>query len=283
LGAATTAFPGVVGHTNTQDAVSNLLTSLGTHPGTNSVMIVGHGRRGSIFTGLDEPTPNHIGSDNKSAWDKQLGHLAHHGLTEIIFCSCYTGFGGSGSILLHNVVNAVNEAHIKASAFTGVLTITADGNVLCRAGKWTTVELGEDPHLTVVQPFEFFLVGATMDLRLIHQKEYGTISAADVSSISYYGADAKGRGPLIFLFRGSDIERFLSFINFSDPFEMEGEPLAIITAEVEIEYPLDKKMERKGFTVYSDMLLRDKTYPNTFYHASPDLAGFICSLIPLRP
>ncbi|OLE55963.1 MAG: hypothetical protein AUG51_00835 [Acidobacteria bacterium 13_1_20CM_3_53_8] len=280
LGDAQTAFPGAHGHSNTADAVTNLLNC----HGATRVMMVGHGIRGKIFTGMDDGDTNNIGSNNKGEWKAELERFKNQGLDELIFCSCFTGFGQSGDTLLKNVVEAINvqgATHAKVSAFTGVLTLTQQG-VICHAGEWKTVEPQAVLHPMLISASTFSLRDMTMDLKLFDQNEYKTISADNVSLISYHRADLKGRGPLIARLEGCDTEKLLSMINFSAPFELEGEPLAVVTGEVEIEYLVGKEIERKGFTVYSDMLLRDKQHPTTFYNASPDLASSLWGFMPLR-
>ena len=270
------AFPDALPHTNTSEAVSNLLTLLKKNPTPRSVMIVGHGDLGSIRTGVGSS----ISFSNNDWVAPFKNNLTSQNLTEIIFCSCSTGFGELGQRLLDRVVQEVNVK--KASAFTAALYIDSHG-VECDPGKWVTRPPGVLLAPLPVVPHPFFLKGMLTEFRLFHQDEYETIAADHVTSIAYYRADAQGRGPLIILTQGSQTEKLLGLINFNTYFEHEGEPLAAVTGAIEIEFLVDGKREQKAFTVYGNTLLRDQTHPTTFYYVSPNLACALWDFIPLRP
>ena len=273
---ARNAFSNNAGHhSNPEIAVSNLLDCLKKNLTENRVMFIGHGHEGAIIVGGGLSTNGglYIG-DNISAWQKTIERLASlRTLAEIIFCSCNTGARQCGADLVYSVAKV---SCVMTYAFTGIIAITAEGEVSCQPNcKWQFGNPKASKAESPIYPAALFLRGTSMDIKLFHEDKFRTINASGISSITYYQATAEKGDQQIFALQGTDAVAIAGLIDFGAPFELKGEPLALTTGWFELQYLIDGEIRRKKFIVYNNLVVRDADYPLTFYPASPDLASVI--------
>lgn len=276
------AFPNAPRHQNIAEASAHLLGQLQAHPETESVMLIGHGKPGSIGTGSGaeiNATATHIGTDNKGAWRDRLKALNGHQLKEIIFCSCNTG-ADHGAQLVFDVAKATGA---KTFARTGLITILPNGELICQPGEWQIGDPTQTKHPRELNPSFAELSDNGVDFELMHEGKSIKVPPAAVSSVSYYKHFARGQRKHICSLHGEDTQSLLGLVKLAEPFELRGEPLAIITGELELEYPAGGAGARKKFTVYNDLLLRDQTHSKTFYHTSPHFRHALADQVTLNP
>lgn len=278
------AFPNTGRHSNAQTAVDNMIECVTTSVTAKGVMLIGHGQPGIIILGKDTFTSDfsaYIGHDNISAWLKHIKKIPGlKKITEIIFCSCNTGAGKPGTALVHRVAK---ESGAMTFAFTGIISITARGEVSCQPGKWQIGDPKDSLARKPIYPSTHSLGGNGMDnIALIHEDKLRVIDAAEISSLTFYQSADKQRGQQIVSLQGRDAEAILGLIDFSARFELKGEPLAPVTGQFELEYLIDGEVKQKNFIVYNNLVARDANYPQTFYPISPDLAGVLLHYITLR-
>ncbi|HEV2828665.1 MAG TPA: hypothetical protein VGW76_13795 [Pyrinomonadaceae bacterium] len=256
-------------HDTTSQAVTNLLTCLSPGGSLGRVMMVGHGSPGKIMTGsgaVANDLDKRIEFGNFNRWKITVRRLRSQ-TTELTFCSCDTGADVKGAKLLMKVAN-----HIEAtvSGFTGQIFIDATGTITCEpGGYWQHAYPGIDlpPVPAPIHHFE-----EVVDLRLKYGEEYRTVKIKDVRAVSFSDV---GEGKLVFSLTGEAAQKLVGTINFAEPSEIDGAPLALNTGTLRIKYLIDEKPDERTFTVYNDRLLFDQSTPNTFYFASPDLAKLL--------
>lgn len=254
-------------HDTTSKAVRNLLAcvSLGASP--DRVMMVGHGAPGLIITGTGPAATDSdrmIGNTNFTRWKTPVGRLKTR-ITELTFCSCDTGAGVKGAKLLMKVAN-----HIQAtvSGFTGQIFIDATGTITCEQnGRWQHAHPGiELPPVSA----PIYQSGDNVDLKLKYDEEYKTVKISNVKAVSFSEPGEKGKR--VFSLEGEAARKLVGTINFAEPTEIDGAPLAVITGILQIEFTIDEQPDKRTFIVYNDRLLFDQSTPSTFYYASPALA-----------
>jgi hypothetical protein len=253
-------------HGTTSVAVSNLLSCLET-PGDLRVMIVGHGAPGIIITGsgaVASDRDKRITVRNFSRWSASVGQLESR-ITELTFCSCETGAGDKGAELLMKVAN-----HVKAivSGFTGIIFVDATGNITCETGgQW------QHAHANTVLspvPAPVHKFGETVNLRLKYPEGFRTINISDVFAISFF--DPSKDDKRILSLEGEAAHEVVRMVDFTEPSEIDGAPLALITGTLKIEYLSQEERDSRTFLIYNDRLLFDQSTPNVYYYASPALA-----------
>lgn len=264
------AFYGPTGvgpvHGTTSVAVSNLLSCLET-PGDLRVMIVGHGAPGIIITGsgaVASDRDKRITVRNFSRWSTPVGHLESR-ITELTFCSCETGAGDKGAELLMKVAN-----HVKAtvSGFTGIIFVDATGNITCETGgRWQHAHANK--VLSPV-PGPIHKFGEIVDLKLKYDEGYRTVRISDVFALSFL--DPSKDDNRTFLLEGEAAQGVVRMVDFAEPSEIDGAPLALTTGTLKIEYLIQEKPDARTFLIYNDRLLFDQSTPNVYYYASPALA-----------
>lgn len=277
---AAEAFDPVSEHGTTDVAVDNLLSGFPVTP-TRPVMIIGHGSPGLINTGsglLQNDVNKKIEKLNRLKWRRELKDLKTR-ISELTFCSCDTGAEEEGAELLMMVRDVVKAT---VSGFTGQIFIDGDGNITCEeGGEWQHAQLGIElePKPSPDHPIE----GDMDSLKLKDHGKFVTFPISQVSQITYFEPQKpkriqKGKQPQKgkepekltwkprFSLEGNEAQQLVRTVNFANPQEVKGAPLAVVTANLEVK--INQRSRR--FIVYNDRLLQDESATDTFYYASRD-------------
>ena len=264
-------------HDSTSSAVNNLLSCLPPAGSPERVMMVGHGAPGRIMTGsgaFADDRDKRIEVPNFSRWKTSVGRLKTR-ITELTFCSCDTGAEVQGAKLL---VKVANHLQATVSGFTGQIFIDATGSITCEQnGRWQHAYPGIElpPVSAPIHPS-----GDNVDLNLKYDKEYKTVKISNVKAVSFVEPGEKGER--VFSLEGEAAQNLVRTINFAEPTEIDGAPLALITGTLQIEFMIDEQPDKRTFVIYNDRLLYDKSTPNTYYYASPELAKVLDELRPRK-
>lgn len=259
-------------HETTRTAVTNLLSCLPPDGSPGRVMIVGHGSAGLIITGsgsLVSDSDQMIEVENFARWRttvRRLGRLRGRlRVSEVTFCSCDTGAGELGAEFLRKVAD-----HIEAivSGFTGLIFIDNEGTITCETGgRWQHAQPGIDlPEV----PAPVHQSGDGVSLSLKYDDKYRTVKMDNVLGGSFRDLMQQGKHEL--QLDRERLQRLALTINFAEPDEIAGAPLAMHTGILKLDYLIDEEPESRTFLIHNDRLLWDQATPNTFYFASPELA-----------
>lgn len=270
------AFPNAKRHRDTMAAIDKLINCLDTtSPPTRRVMIVGHGKPGLIVTGtgtLAGDQDKRIEMGNFCNWQPTVARLKDN-ITELTLCSCETAADPQGPQLLTALAK---EVGVRVSGFTKMIFIDGSGSITCEpGGQWQHADPGVPP--SPILPPEIHrepivnlkLKDNGVNLKLKDNGSYTTLHISKVSAVKYY--DTEQTDNPRFSLKGVEAQNLVSTINFADPSEIKGAPLALITGVIEIEFT--EKRSPRSFTLYNDRLLQDRAHPDAFYFASPQLAA----------
>ena len=259
-------------HPDTRIAVENLLNCLSKNRDAKRVMIVGHGVTGLIITGTGAVAPDpdkRIGIDNIGDWKPLLAKLKDR-ITEIVFCSCDTGRDPRGPILLQEVANTTGA---RCSAFTGMIFIDEDGNITCeKQGMWRYFDPQPGPGPSVYN----LRKEVAMEVNLKFDDDYRTVRLEGPSAIAYFVAETPDHPNRTL--HGDEADRVLRSINFAEPQDLAGVPLAVVTGTLKIRFGGALDAEVRGFTIYNDRLLQDQLAIHTFYQTSPDFSAALSAI-----
>src|SRR5882672_2909126 len=279
LNNARKVFPGAMSHADVEEVRDNLLSCLPPQQ-PQRAMIVGHGESGTILTGSGDTANDQdqrISIDNIPIWTPALQNLAGH-ITELTLCACDTGADPNGATLLKEVANVIGA---RVYGFTALIYIGPTGNITCdpkAKGKWIYAAPGKPLPPVPIPSVEFQKM---LDLKLKYGDEYRTVKINDVSGASLF--DPAHEDKRVASLERTEAQRLVGTINFTEPSEIDGAPLAVKTGIVEIEYLIENKRDARTFQIFNDRLLYDQSTPNTFYYASPNLAKTLDEFRPESP
>jgi uncharacterized protein DUF4347 len=261
------AFPNAKRHRDTRAAIDNLINCLNTTaPPTRRVMIVGHGKPGLIVTGtgtVASDQDKRIEMGNLVIWQAIVARLKDK-ITELTLCSCETGAGPQGAQLLSALAKEVGA---RVSGFTKMIFIDGNGSITCEpGGQWQHADAGVAPPSI---PHAEIHMESIVNLRLKENGNFTTLDISKVSAVKYL--DSAEEGKARFSLKGVEAQKLVSTINFAEPSEIKGAPLALITGVIEIEFT--EKRAPRSFTLYNDRLLQDQAHPDAFYFATPQFAA----------
>lgn len=279
---AASKYPGSLRHGSTQQAIDNLVGSLGligavaATGGKRLPWISGHGDAGFMTTGAGQDgtqtSDNTIGTWNEDNWGPQFDRLRDRNYAILTLLTCDTGAGEDGADLLFAMARRTGKP---VRARTGLTTCGGDGITFQGGSTWQVANPNQRPN-PIPQPT--LLLNLSVNVMMLQvdgvfeEVPFEAISKVNITrpyrflrqSLSESSVDLDGK----------DAQSLLRLIDFSDPFNPGGMPAAMVTARISI-FLNGKEDSPRRFNVYNNRLLHDLDCPNVFYNAAP---GFSTAL-----
>lgn len=274
-------YPGALRHGSTQEAISNLVGTLGLlsqadmTAGKRLPWIAGHGGPGFLTTGAgqngNQTGLNTMGTWNELDWGPEFDRLRDRNYPILSILSCDTGAGDDGADLLLAIANRTGKP---VRARTG-LTSCGDAITFENGSVWQVANPGQRPN-PIPEPALLFDLSVNI-MKLQVSDTFEEVPLESVSKISItrqYRFLRESLSESSVDIDGKDSQSLLRLVNFSEPFSLGGMPSAMVTAKIDI-FLDGKEDSLRHFDVYNNRLLHDLDYPNVFYKAAP---GFSTAL-----
>jgi hypothetical protein len=253
LNCAADSLPANNRHHDTVSAFDYLKNSAET-----TIVLVGHGAGGSLCTGNGKSCTTSVRFDNLNVWKSEAEKLRPNSTGKTLrILACNLAWGPDGEQLVQLLANR-----------TGRRVLAPVSMVYCLGGAVTL----QEPKWFEAQPQQ-------MTVRTTASKSYAFAQAPAYLEIAPGRSSTRVPWPDVVVtdfrilpsfadhdFKPIPKEKWRSLagqIDFMTPFH-PGEPLAIVTGQI----TLLAGITEKQYLIYADGAVRDKQYPDTFFHVS---------------
>lgn len=249
-------------HFSNETAKNNLQACLNSLKSPGRVMIIGHGGRETIRTGIgidkDDAQEKLITADNPVNWEDRIKSLPRNKTSMLTLLSCCTGSGDDALTFLNQIKIDIDAASARApmkSVFCGGghLYFIGDESWLSSPGSTSApkacIKSGDSIGEDAAQRGEDYLKQLRRDLLGIHIKSYEA-PAAEFDLTQDEGS------------------AFLAHVLWNQTVKTDGCPVARKLGKITLKGSGDSDL---SFTLFSDGLLHDLSQHGTqvYYYTSP--------------
>lgn len=268
-------------HSTFEQAVNNFLSRLPALVETpeltsvGNLNIGGHGNEGFLTTGCGQTgqqnyQTNTMATWNRNFWQPHFIKLRPKNFSILSIYSCHSGAGVAGADFLFALAQAIGHPCQGRTGFTycGSQGISFENNSVWQVATPTSRPNpinAPTPHFNYNDLNMFLEIDGT-----IEDVSYTNIKSIKLTKVGYLGV----RSIKDLEVNTTDLPEISNLIFASQPFKIDGVPLAELTGVIEVEFMLGKSSEKRVFDLYNDRIIIDrKTGQN--YYVNPALINFM--------